>query len=166
MAVARSLSSMTSLRFHRSTKAPAIGLNKTEGRNAKKLMVASAEAFPVTSQAQIVKANQVIALPMSESICPSQTMVKERIPVCFISLDSVPVLYFPPFYKIVSADYPLCLTASYTINAVETDTFKELTLPIIGICTCTSAFDIQKSVRPTSSVPTAMAIGWVISTSE
>ena len=35
---------------------------------AKKLIVASADAFPVSSHAQIVNANHVIALPTSETI--------------------------------------------------------------------------------------------------
>jgi hypothetical protein len=42
-------------------------------------MVASAEALPVTSHAQMVNANQVIALPMSETTWPNQRIVKERI---------------------------------------------------------------------------------------
>ena len=43
------------------------------------------------------------------------------------------------------------------------ETFKELTLPIMGIFTRTSAWLIQKSLNPSFSVPTAIASGaqWV-----
>jgi hypothetical protein len=58
-----------------------MGVNKTAGRNAKKLIVASAEAFPVFSQAQMVNANQVMALPNNETTCPSQMIVNPRMPV-------------------------------------------------------------------------------------
>ena len=47
----------------------------TVGRNAKKLIVARAEVFPVFSQAHIVKANQVMALPSNDTICPNQITV-------------------------------------------------------------------------------------------
>jgi len=78
---AMSLNSITSLRFQRSTRVPAMGVNKTVGRNAKKLMVESAVICPVFCQAQMVNANQVIALPRSETTCPSQRTVKARMPV-------------------------------------------------------------------------------------
>ena len=71
---------MTSLRFQRSTKVPATGVSKTVGRKAKKLMVASVEACSVFCQAQMVKANQVMALPSREMTCPSHKTVKWRIP--------------------------------------------------------------------------------------
>ena len=66
-------------------------------------------------------------------------------------------------WDIILSDYSMpsfsALAALETLKAVETDTFREFTLPVIGILTFTSALDIQKSVRPSSSVPTAMATG-------
>jgi len=63
---ARSLRIMTSLRFHRSTRAPAIGLRSTVGANEKKPTSASAVACPVISHAQIVSANRLMPEPTSE----------------------------------------------------------------------------------------------------
>ncbi len=77
----RSLSIITSLRFQRSTSAPATGPNTSTGAKLKNATSASAVAEPVSWYAQIVRANCVIAVPSSEATCPAQTIINARIPV-------------------------------------------------------------------------------------
>jgi len=77
---ARSLIIMTSFLFQRSTSAPAIGLNSTVGPKLKKPIKASAVAWPVICQAQMVRANPLMAEPISEMTCPNQTIVKPTKP--------------------------------------------------------------------------------------
>jgi hypothetical protein len=77
----RSLSIMTSFRFQRSTRAPATGPRSTVGPQVKKATSARAVACPVISQAQIVRANQVIPLPSRETTWPNHTMVNPSIPL-------------------------------------------------------------------------------------
>ncbi len=78
---ARSLSIITSLRLARSTIAPANGLNKTVGPNAKNPINASAVTSPVSCQAKIVSAKRVIPVPIRETNWPLQMIVKAGMPV-------------------------------------------------------------------------------------
>src|SRR3990172_6862962 len=78
---AKSLIIITSLRFHRSTNAPAIGASKTDGAKVNVPTRASAVAEPVICQAQIVSANWVMAVPTNEITCPNHTTVKAAMPV-------------------------------------------------------------------------------------
>src|SRR5215217_6299970 len=77
----KSLSIMTSLRFQRSTSAPAMGLKRIAGPKLKNATSANAVAEPVISYAQIVSAKVVIDEPSIEMTCPNQTIRKARIPV-------------------------------------------------------------------------------------
>ncbi len=82
---------MTSLRFQRSTRAPAIGLNKIWGVKLKKATSARAVAWPVIWKAQIVRAKPVMDVPISESTWPIQMMVKLRMPL-FDELNVFPLV--------------------------------------------------------------------------
>jgi hypothetical protein len=64
---ARSLSIKTSLRFARSTIAPAIGLNSTAGAKEKKPTRASVVTSPVNCHAKIVMAKRVMPVPVIET---------------------------------------------------------------------------------------------------
>ena len=76
---ARSLRIIVSLRFHRSTRAPAIGLNKTVGAKYARDAIASVVACPVIKNAQITRENPVIPLPRREKTWPTRTNENVRI---------------------------------------------------------------------------------------
>ncbi len=76
-----SLSIITSLRFQRSTSAPATGLSRTVGPKVKKPTSASAVAWPVSCHAQMVSAKPDMAVPKRENTCPAHTTIKARMPV-------------------------------------------------------------------------------------
>ncbi len=78
---ARSLSIITNLRFQRSTNAPAKGVTISAGTKVKNPTKARAVACWVISQAQIVSAKPVIAVPCSDTTWPIQMMVKPSMPV-------------------------------------------------------------------------------------
>jgi hypothetical protein len=80
MIAARSLSIIVNFLLHLSTIAPAMGLIISAGVNEKKVTNAKAVTFPVICQAQIVRENLVMLVPMSEIICPIQTMEKAKKP--------------------------------------------------------------------------------------
>ena len=71
---------MSSLRFARSTIAPASGLTRMTGAKAHTPTSASAVAWPVFCHAQIVIANCVIPVPRSDRSWPDQIAVNVPIP--------------------------------------------------------------------------------------
>lgn len=77
---ARSLSIIASLRFQRSTSAPAIGVIAIRGKRPRKTTKTRTVACLVASQAQIDKPNCDIPLPSTEASWPNQTTVKPAIP--------------------------------------------------------------------------------------
>ena len=80
VADARSESAIVHLRFHRSTRTPAIGLMMIIGAKPKNATIDSAVARPVVRYAHSVSANPVIAVPTRDTTCPNQTMVNAVIP--------------------------------------------------------------------------------------
>ena len=78
---ARSLNIITSLRFHLSTSAPAMGLIRMVGAKKNSCTRARVVAFPVVSHAQMVRAKLVMLVPRSDMSWPTQTTVNPVIPI-------------------------------------------------------------------------------------
>ena len=77
---ARSESIITSLRFQRSTSAPAIGLSSIVGPKENSPTSASVVACPVSCHAQMVMAKAVMPEPSSDANCPAHTRVNPAMP--------------------------------------------------------------------------------------
>ena len=109
-------------------------------------------------------------LPGSEEVRPFDEVIPQLSSISRIEqLGTQGLVYRMPYQSVYVAFHHhfefLCLTASKSSTAADTDTFSESSFPSIGILMFLSAASLHIPVRPVASVPITMAVAFFMSQS-